>query len=391
MGGNTLRNNGASAGYRPGKKGMVRDNIIVGQCKGKIMNDGAGVQVQVPQQDGTILKRNWVSDSPKYALRFDGAPKIKNDGKAVPLGEHGEMDGNVQWNSGPFQVKGDKHTVERNLALGNKQKEDEEGKWVPGLKSICILREYITVTNTNTKLKNNAWVRTDGGAIEKIWWKFREGDNEYADGFEKCGNDYLSRREECENGNRNKECRRVWDLAGSQTNNYNGADLTLKSDDSHRLLVDIDNYDFRPVSKNIFAESENGTIKDETGDQIGPYQAKDEDITHYSIPGRKEYLQASHPIPRNGAKVMERDVLMFRPGFRCDSHKAYVWYGTESETSYQLIVDGEDLSVDDEYESKYENVIALPDLKAGKHTWRIDCVKNDAVYKGEEWNFTIKE
>jgi len=413
--GNTLRNNGASAGYRPGKKGMVRDNIIEGQCKGKIMNDGAGVQVQVPQQNGTILKSNWVYDSPKYALRFDGAPKIKDDNTAVPLGEYGEMYGNVQWNSGPFQVKGDKHTVERNLALGNKQKEDEweaegKGKWVPGLKSICLLREYTTVTNTNTNLTNNAWVRADGGAIDRKWQK-REGNNTYDYGFESCGSEYLSKKEECQNGNPRKECRKVWDLAGSQTNNYNGDDLTLKSDDLHRLLVDIDNYDFRPVSKNIFAETGKGTITDETGDQIGPYQAKDEDITQYLIPGRKEYLRASHPIPRNGSEVMERDVLMFRPGFRCDSHKAYVWYGTKS-------ISEELLSVDNEYESNYKNVIALPgkpkgsDLKPGTHTWKVDCLTKEAcemegersvtmertaicrdgkkVYEGEEWIFTIK-
>ena len=45
--GNTLWYNGASAGYRPGKEGIINDNIIAGQCHGKIMNDGSGVQIQV--------------------------------------------------------------------------------------------------------------------------------------------------------------------------------------------------------------------------------------------------------------------------------------------------------------------------------------------------------
>ena len=106
--GNTLSFNGVQGGYRPGMEAIVRDNIIEGQCHGNIQNDGAGIQVQDPQQPNTHLLRNWAFNSPKYALRFDGAPKRDNNGNLLsPLGHEGNMSFNVQWDSKPFQVKGD--------------------------------------------------------------------------------------------------------------------------------------------------------------------------------------------------------------------------------------------------------------------------------------------
>ena len=52
---NTMWYNGASAGYRPGyAKGAVPkilNNLVVGQCDGKIMNDGSGIQLQVNFDD----------------------------------------------------------------------------------------------------------------------------------------------------------------------------------------------------------------------------------------------------------------------------------------------------------------------------------------------------
>ena len=45
--GNTLWFNGASAGFRPGKAAKVINNLVVGQCDGLIMNDGASIQIQV--------------------------------------------------------------------------------------------------------------------------------------------------------------------------------------------------------------------------------------------------------------------------------------------------------------------------------------------------------
>ena len=46
--GNTMWYNGGTTGYRPGGHGpRTLNNLVVGQCIGKIMNDGAGMQYQV--------------------------------------------------------------------------------------------------------------------------------------------------------------------------------------------------------------------------------------------------------------------------------------------------------------------------------------------------------
>ena len=416
--GNTLSFNGAAAGYRPGKEGIVRGNIIEGQCQGKIMNDGSGVQVQVPQQTNTKLTWNWAFNSPKYALRFDGAPKVKRYDEekdpdypwiTVPLGRKGTMSNNVQWDSGPFQVKGDEHTVSGNLALGHSNKPD-----LPGLKSICILREYTAITNQNTNLTNNAFYRADGGSIDKAWknclkkdicLNWNEVKNEMTkptdDKGNKVGREMMSLNKTsaldlC--GSYYQDTRNwKWDLAGNKKNNYIGDDL-------RSLLVDVDNRDFRPRSNDKFTDDK---IEMKTGEQIGPYETEQETITYYAIPGRKEFQKASHPIPGNGkayngdkATVSPRNALMFRPGFRCASHTAFVSAVNETipdKPSNTCKASGKlpckvDLSITDEYNSKYGNVINIDAKKAGEYKWRVDCNLGDDEdpVAGEEWKFTVQ-
>lgn len=107
---NTVRYNGASAGYRIGAaKPLVLLNHFHHQCWGKIQNDGSHVQVQSGGQSGAVLKQNWIHDSPKYALRFDGDPPR--------IGRHGAMMQNVAWNISALMVKGDYQKVYNNLAF----------------------------------------------------------------------------------------------------------------------------------------------------------------------------------------------------------------------------------------------------------------------------------
>ena len=107
---NTLWYNGASVGIRPlCSDAMVSMNRVVGQCAGKIMNDGAGIQVQTKPQQGASVSHNWVHDSPKFGIRFDSSPGH--------LGYNGYQGYNVIWNAGGLMVKGDNHTVMNNLAM----------------------------------------------------------------------------------------------------------------------------------------------------------------------------------------------------------------------------------------------------------------------------------
>ena len=223
--------------------------------------------LQTECQIGSKTLRNWVYDSPKYAIRFDHSTSDPNN-----LGHHGEMSNNVVWNTMGMMVKGNNHTVESNLALDN----TEGFKAAGSLLVIHILRTENVVQNQFTEVKDNAATRADGGVNMQVPWPFPR-----------------------------------WPLAGVTENNYSGDDLS-------ELLVDVNNKDFRPKSSDALTATGNAgqMIGDSTGDLIGPYPSKDvTDITQYDIPGQKIDI-ASYPIPADGSIVKERDVVMFRPGFR---------------------------------------------------------------------------
>ena len=109
---NTLRFNGANAGYRASGIGPIylTLNHIQHQCWGNIQNDGSGVQTQRSAQTGSVYSYNWIHSSPKYALRFDA-------GRPPSLGHDGTMTRNVAWKTGGIMVKGYHHTADHNLAF----------------------------------------------------------------------------------------------------------------------------------------------------------------------------------------------------------------------------------------------------------------------------------
>ena len=77
------------------------------------------MQISPGAQNGVILTHNWVHDSPKKGLRFDG--------NGHPLGIHGYQGFNVVWNihgNSEMYPKGDNHTVESNLAYDDHDNTD---------------------------------------------------------------------------------------------------------------------------------------------------------------------------------------------------------------------------------------------------------------------------
>ena len=80
------------------------------------------------------------------------------------------------------------------------------------------------------------------------------------------------------------------------------------------LLVDVDNFDFRPKVDTALT-NEDSTFSGSYSPDIGSVNEND-DLSHYWIPGRK-LAKTSFPIPRNGAKLGKmRDVLMCQTGYR---------------------------------------------------------------------------
>lgn len=119
---NTLRFNGNAHGLRyTGRNGIMKFNYATGQCWGLIQNDGASMQISPGAQNGVIITHNWVHNSPKKGLRFDG------NGHPPSKGYHGYQGFNVVWNihgNKEMYPKGDNHTVESNLAYDDNDNTD---------------------------------------------------------------------------------------------------------------------------------------------------------------------------------------------------------------------------------------------------------------------------
>merc|ERR1712150_192190 len=193
-----------------------------------------------------------------------------------------------------------------------------------------------------------------------------------------------------------------YEVAGIKSNNYYGnhsypcedqhydgsvvLDGTVVPDsvysDLPDLLVDVENYDFRPKPDTILAS---------TGVQIGPYPSVYKNGDTYHIAGRKESTP-SHPIPKDNSTVELRDDLIFQPAFRCnddsDKHMVYI---SKSDDNFPP---------NDEPNTEMQgngNVVVfkeigfdvIPDVW---YKWRVDCLKsstNKRIYS-DIWHFKMK-
>ncbi|CAL4127321.1 unnamed protein product, partial [Meganyctiphanes norvegica] len=195
---NTFWYNGHSAGIRPGLNALIEGNHVIGQCSGRIQNDGAGIHIQVPQQNNVTIYHNWVRNSPKFGIRFDGG--------GHQLGHGGHVAYNVgQDTSAGIMIKGDNHTINNNIAI---QKNTDQCS----LCVIYILRNDGVIENNNSIVLNNGATKASGGR------------NLYDGGD--------------------------WPLAGKVVeNNYSGEDAIIQ-------MVDTENLDFRPTIGKAFTTGE---------------------------------------------------------------------------------------------------------------------------------------
>ena len=110
---NTLHRTGASSGINPGNISIVEYNDMYDT--GYLQSDGAIVHLMEGQQPGSETRYNWLHDSPKYGVRFDG------DGD----GNNGLIHHNVIWNiQGGIMIKGYEHMIYNNTAFDNGEKND---------------------------------------------------------------------------------------------------------------------------------------------------------------------------------------------------------------------------------------------------------------------------
>jgi len=308
---NTLAYNGVSKGlHYSGRRDEIYMNHILGQCWGTIQNDGAGIQISPGAQDGVVVHHNWVHDSPKKGIRFDGSCPPDQG-----CGIHGYLGYNVAWASWDNKElcpKGENHTVEHNTAFDT----DNEC-------SLCVLPNLgDNLMNNNTVVINNgATVMAGGGGYIK--------------------------------------------------DNYEGKDLT-------EYLVDVANFDFRPVLESPLI------LQD--GNYIGAYRPNED---YYWIPGRKEY-KTSFPIPKDGGFLNRGragdDAVICNLGYLAQRH--YFYLGTSRDSVEEAGLTSPEYQYNTEGEENVFHLESQLDIEpGGKYFWRVDAERNGNVYKGDVWMF----
>ena len=332
---NTLRNNGDGVGLRPGRENaVVAYNDISGTCFGMQRLDGTAIQLAQRAQTNSTVTHNWVHDSPKYGIRFDGQPPA--------IGTHGTMKYNVAFrlDAGGLQPKGDYHEADHNLAFDTM---DGTVRQFPGC-SLCLwkyVRQNPGETNAHSVATNNLADTAHGGRK----FNFDTGK--------------LIQPEQ------------VYPLHGAIIKN------NQVTPDLKYLLHDPDNSDFRIRQK----------FADWMGD-IGPYPYQ-EKMTEYWIPGRILYKTSSPVPPTHSATVnrANRDALMWLNAWECSKH--HVYFSNDKESVSNASGTESDCYVGSAEEGG--NVVYLGEELEGLVTyyWRVDAVREDGgVIRGDVWDFT---
>lgn len=109
---NTFHTAGNSEGVRVGEASLVSGNHIYNTSL--LQHDGAAINVGVAEQAGTEIAHNWVHDSDKAGIRFDGVEG------AAKTGQDGKVHHNVVWNTEFSIIKGDRQATFNNTMFDNR-------------------------------------------------------------------------------------------------------------------------------------------------------------------------------------------------------------------------------------------------------------------------------
>jgi len=299
------------------------DNVGVFQSDGSPLQAGFFTSME--------LDHNWSHDNRKHAFRFDG-----HGGPPVPHSTNGTIHHNVAWNSGSYQIKGDKQLVYNNTSWNTS--------------GMCLLMwEKMNGFHTESIAMNNLVT-----SLTTRWW-------------------------------------------GKVKNHpkFPGKMGTNAVGNISKVLRDPHNGDFRPIANDTLCNNgsmelalqhptynaDNFVIADNKPD-MGAYEAN---CTYYWIPGY-QHTNASTPIPyNNGLDVAKNADLMWLKGYK--SEKSHVYFGNslakveKASTRSKL------------YMGEFESNMFTPNkLEANKtYYWRVDTYSNNVLTKGKVWKFTVRQ
>ncbi len=331
---NTLEVCCSSKATKGGDVGLVALNRI--SKFGYLQDDGTAIQGGGRGQQGTIFMQNWVHDSPKSGLRFDGDEHV-DAFKRETL--NGTMVRNLVFNNnGGLMVKGDDHRVYSNTCYNTA---NDAYKILTSVDSEHS--NHITITRNNIGDYMNASRRDD--PLENL---------------------------------------PIGPTDHNWVNLYPQRDM-------REILRDPDNLDFRPrkhateiIDQGVDVPEEllwcGVTIPDFTADfkvgeapDIGAYEYGSR---NYWIAGFQD-VKATTPIPPNGTTTAKTDAdLMWLPARNSEMFRVYL--GT-SEENMELI-------------AEQDNNIASPGRLDPTETyqWRVDCKTDKGWVSGDVWNFMAR-
>ena len=304
---------------------------------GYIQDDGVAFQVANGGQIGSISTQNWIFNSVKAGLRFDGPEDTSPYANGIENAKmiQGTFVRNVVWNNPlGYMIKGDDHRMYCNVAFNNS---------ATGAKILASTEHEHA--NTKTISRNN---------IMEDWSGERSGD-QFTDPVPGIVD-------------------HNW-LANPTENNI------------FKVLRDPYNLDFRPKSDLVIDQgidipaetfaTTNAQIPDFTtefkvGDapDIGAYEA---DADNYWIAGRMQPL-ASTPIPPNMTQTAQTNAdLMWLPAYQSSNNRVY--FGT-SEGNLNLVA------------TQQNNIYDPGELDPSQtYYWRVDCLTKDGWQTGDTWSF----
>mgnify|MGYP000666335887 CR=1 FL=1 len=247
---------------------------------GFAQSDGAMIQLRIAAQKGSIVRYNWLHDSPKYGVRFD-API-----PATLYGSEAIAHHNVIWNANGMMIKGEDQRVYHN-----------------------------TIFNTNDPKRSDLIILDDadvGGVLG--------GANKGSIVINNAADVISSQRASI-------EPMLSWVDYG---HNFNGAN---ESQSLASQLRDINNRDFRPAQPSALNNGDAITdsyLINQQGGEFAYGGAYQQGQNNYWIPGRQEQ-QTSHPIPASrSADIATNTDLIWRPAYKTTSYKVYM--GTSSDS-----------------------------------------------------------
>ncbi len=331
---NTLDICGSSKAIKNGDAGRVFLNRV--SRFGYLQDDGTAFQAAGRGQQGTVFSQNWVHDSPKSGLRFDGNESVDAFARET---FNGSMVRNVVFNNnGGLMVKGDDHRVYNNLCYNT---QNESFRVLTSDKSEHSNHETVTRNNlgdfVNASRRGSALENPPVGPTDHNW-----------------------------------------------VNHYAKRDI-------RELLRDPDNLDFRPragadeiIDKGVDIPAETlrcgVTLPDFTAElkrgaapDIGAYEFGAEDYWIAGCRGTK----ASTPIPPDGCVTAKADAdLMWLPAYRATAFRVYL--GTSA---------GKLRLVSEQTANVWDPGPLDPTLT---YTWRVDCRTAEGWGTGDVWRFRAR-